>query len=178
MVTSTGADLGAVVVAAIGALSGPLHGGAPSRALEMLEDIGSVDRAAAWVRAAVAGGDRIMGFGHAAYRTADPRSVALREVATGLGGATIELARAVEAEIERTLAELKPERPLQSNIEYFAGVLMDPCGLPRPLFTPTFAISRVVGWTAHALEQSESRTIIRPSARYVGAPPPQPVPAL
>jgi citrate synthase len=176
VVTSTGADLGAVVVAAIGALSGPLHGGAPSRALEMLEAIGTVDRAADWVRQAVAGGDRIMGFGHAVYRTADPRSVALRAVATSLGGETIELARQVEAEVERTLAELKPERPLQSNIEYFAGVLMDRCGLPRRLFTPTFAVSRVVGWMAHALEQRESRTIIRPSARYVGPPPPQPVP--
>ncbi|HEY2330650.1 MAG TPA: citrate/2-methylcitrate synthase [Acidimicrobiales bacterium] len=178
VVTSTGADLGAVVVAALGALSGPLHGGAPSRALEMLEDIGSADRAPAWVAEAVAGGDRIMGFGHAIYRTADPRSLALREVAVGLGGPTVELARDVEIEIERTLAELKPDRPLQANIEYYAGVVMDRCGLPRDLFTPTFAISRVVGWTAHALEQAESRTIIRPSAHYVGAPAPQPVPAL
>lgn len=177
VVTSTGADLGAVVVAAIGALSGPLHGGAPSRALEMLERIGSADRAAAWVREAVAGGERIMGFGHPIYRTADPRSVALRRIAVGLGGRWVDLACLVEDEIERTLAELKPDRPLQANIEYYAGVVMDRCGLPRSLFTPTFAVSRVVGWTAHALEQSEVRTIIRPSARYVGPPPPRPVPA-
>jgi citrate synthase len=177
VVASTGADLGAVVVAALGALSGPLHGGAPSRALEMLEQIGSADRAPAWVAGAVARGERIMGFGHAVYRTADPRSLALREVAAELGGGWTVLAREVEGEIERTLAELKPDRPLQANIEYYAGVVLDRCGLPRELFTPTFAIARTVGWTAHALEQVASRTVIRPSARYVGPPPPQPVPA-
>jgi citrate synthase len=102
--------------------------------------------------------------------------VALRDIAASLGGHRVELARRVETEIERTLAELKPDRPLQANIEYYAGVVLDRCGVPRDLFTPTFAIARVVGWTAHALEQSEIRTIIRPSARYVGPPAPQAVP--
>jgi citrate synthase len=178
VVTSTGADLGGVMVAALSALSGPLHGGAPSLALEMMEQIGSPDRADAWVREALARGERIMGFGHAAYRTHDPRSVALREVVEGLGGPLADLAVPMERAIEATLAELKPERPLQANIELYAGVVMAQCGLPRALFTPTFAVARAIGWGAHALEQAADRTLIRPSANYVGPPPPQPVPAL
>ncbi|HET6953982.1 MAG TPA: citrate/2-methylcitrate synthase [Acidimicrobiales bacterium] len=175
-VTSTGADLGAVVVAALGSLSGPLHGGSPSRALDTLDAIGRPERSAAWVRDAVAAGDRIMGFGHAVYRTADPRSTMMRSVAEGLGGDLVALATEVEAEILRTLAELKPGRALNTNIEWYAAVVMDRCGLPRDLFTPTFAASRVIGWCAHALEQHADNRIIRPSSRYVGPPPPQPVP--
>ena len=118
-----------------------------------------------------------MGFGHAVYRTTDPRSAALREIVLSLGGERAERAALVEAEIERTLAELKPDRPLQSNIELYAGVLLDRCGLPRDLFTPTFAVSRMAGWTTHAIEQAATRTMIRPAARYVGQPAPVPVPA-
>jgi citrate synthase len=175
-VTSTGADLGAVVVAALGSLSGPLHGGSPSRALDTLDAIGHPDNTAAWVRQAVANGDRIMGFGHPVYRTADPRSVMLRQVAEQLGGDRVEFATQVEAEVERTLAELKPGRELHTNIEWYAAVVMERCGLPRDLFTPTFAASRVVGWCAHALEQHADNRIIRPSSHYTGPPPPQPVP--
>jgi citrate synthase len=175
-VTSTGADLGAVVVAALGSLSGPLHGGAPSRALDTLDAIGSPDRTAAWVRDAVARGERIMGFGHAVYRTADPRSVMLRGIAEQLGGDLVGFAEQVEAEVERTLEELKPGRELHTNVEWYAAVVMEQCGLPRDLFTPTFAAARVIGWCAQALEQHADNRIIRPSSRYVGPPPPQHVP--
>ncbi|MHB8504906.1 MAG: citrate/2-methylcitrate synthase, partial [Acidimicrobiales bacterium] len=178
VVASTGADAGAAVAAALGALSGPLHGGAPSRALETLEAIGQRSRAEAWVRAAVERGERIMGFGHPVYRTEDPRSAMLRDVALGLGGELAAFAVEVERVITDTLAELRPDHPLHANVEYYAGVVMATAGLPRELFTPTFAVSRVIGWCAHIAEQAESRRIIRPSARYVGPPPPEPVPAL
>jgi citrate synthase len=176
VITSTGADVAAAVVGALGALSGPLHGGAPSRALDTLDAIGSPDRAPAWIRDAVLRGERIMGFGHAVYRTDDPRSLLLRRVAQGLGGERVDLAVSVERLIVDALAELKPGRHLYPNVEFYAGVVMERCGLPQELFTPTFAVSRVVGWTANVLEQADDDRIIRPSARYVGPEPPQPVP--
>ena len=176
VITSTGADLGAAVVGGIGALSGPLHGGAPSRALDMLDAIGTPDNADAWVREAVINGGRIMGFGHRVYKTDDPRSVLLKEVALRLGGDQADFATKVERTVVDVLAELKPGRELYANVEFYAGVVMDRCGLPRELFTPTFASSRVIGWCANILEQAADNRIIRPSARYVGPPPPQPVP--
>ncbi len=168
VVASTGADVADVVCAAIGALAGPLHGGAPSRALDALDAIGAPDRAAAWVRGEVAAGRRIMGFGHAVYRAPDPRSGMLRAIAGQLGGELVERAIAIEAEILTTLAEMKPDRPLPSNVEFYAGVIMETVGLPRRMFTPTFAVSRVIGWSAHALEQATEAKIIRPSSRYIG----------
>lgn len=176
VVTSTGADLGSALVAAIGALSGPLHGGAIHRALGTLDAIGSPDRADAWVRDAVVHGKTIMGFGHPVYRTADPRSEMLRRVAERVGGDRAALAVQVEAAVERTLAELKPGRELHANIEWYASVVLEACGLARDIFTPTFAATRIVGWSAQAIEQATDNRIIRPSARYVGAPPPQVVP--
>jgi len=176
VITSTGADLGAAVVGGIGALSGPLHGGAPSRALDMLDAIGEPANADAWVRNAVTSGDRIMGFGHRVYKTDDPRSVLLRSVALRLGGPMADFATEVERTVVDVLAELKPGRELYANVEFYAGVVMDRCGLPRDLFTPTFASSRVIGWCANVLEQAADNRIIRPSARYVGPPPPAPVP--
>jgi len=170
VVASTGADPADAVCAALGALAGPLHGGAPSRALDALDQIGSVDAAADWVRREVAAGRRIMGFGHAVYRAPDPRSALLREVAERLGGDLVELAIAVEAEILVTLAELKPGRPLPSNVEFYAGVVMESAGLPRSMFTPTFAVSRTVGWCAHIVEQAAAGKLIRPSSRYTGPP--------
>jgi citrate synthase len=178
VITSTGADLGAAVVGGIGALSGPLHGGAPSRALQMLDEIGTADRAEAWLRNAVERGDRLMGFGHRVYKTDDPRSLMLREVADSLGGDKMELARHIEATAVRVLEELKPGRRLYTNVEFYAGIVMDRCGIPRELFTPTFGASRVIGWCAHILEQAADNRLIRPSAQYVGPPPPQPVPAI
>ena len=178
VVASTGADVAACVVAALGALSGPLHGGAPSRALESLDEIGSPDRARAWADAQLDAGRRIMGFGHAVYRGADPRSELLRETAQELGGPLAELAVASEKAIDAALAAGRPDRVLRANVEFYAGVVMHECGVPRQMFTPTFAVSRVMGWTAHILEQARDRKIIRPSARYAGPPPPQPVPPL
>ena len=171
VVASTGASVGDAVCAAIGALAGPLHGGAPSRALDALDAIGEPERAADWVRGEVAAGRRIMGFGHAVYRAPDPRAALLREVAASLGGELVERAIAIETEILATLAELKPGRPLPSNVEYYAGVIMETVGLPRPMFTPTFAVSRTIGWTLHAVEQAAQGKLIRPSARYVGPAP-------
>ena len=177
VIASTGADLGAAVTGAIGALSGPLHGGAPSRVLDMLDDIGRPELAEAWVREAVGRGDKIMGFGHRVYKGKDPRSALLREVATTVGGSTAEFAVAVEDTIVRVLAEAKPGRALNANVEFYAGVVMDACGIPRDMFTPTFASSRVIGWCTHVLEQVAGNRLIRPSARYDGEAPPVPVPA-
>ena len=177
VITSTGADLAAAVVGAIGALSGPLHGGAPSRALGMLEDIGTTDKAEPWIRDAIERGDRLMGFGHRVYKTDDPRSVMLRSVAERLGGDNVEFAKQVEQKAIDLLAELKPGRKLYTNVEFYAGIVMDACGVPSEMFTPTFASSRVIGWTAHVLEQAADNRLIRPSAQYVGPSAPQPVPA-
>ncbi|MEU1124715.1 citrate/2-methylcitrate synthase [Streptomyces sp. NPDC005899] len=177
VVASTGADTAACLVAAIGALSGPLHGGAPSRALDTLDAIGTPDRIDGWIRAQVLAGGRIMGFGHPVYRTEDPRSRMLRSVAQSFGGPLADFAVQVERQVEAILAELKPGRELHTNVEFYAGVVMELCGLPREMFTPTFCAARMVGWSANILEQAEDSKIIRPAARYVGPPPPQPVPA-
>jgi citrate synthase len=177
VIASTGADVVSAVAGAIGAFSGPLHGGAPDRALASLDEIGTPDRIDSWVREKVSAGDRIMGFGHAVYRTEDPRSIMLRDIARGLGGDLVDFAGTVEQRIVEVLAELKPGRNLYANVEFYAGVVMSLCGLPRAMFTPTFAVSRVIGWTANILEQAEESKIIRPAARYVGPPPPAPVPA-
>ncbi|MCX3060572.1 citrate synthase/methylcitrate synthase [Streptomyces beihaiensis] len=176
VVASTGADVAACLVAAIGALSGPLHGGAPSRALDTLDAIGSPDRIDPWIRDRVLAGERIMGFGHAVYRTQDPRSRMLRGIAQGFGGPRVEFAVEVERRVEAILAQLKPGRELHTNVEFYAGVVMELCGLPRSMFTPTFAAARVIGWGANILEQAEDSKIIRPAARYVGEKPPVPVP--
>ncbi|MFE0579603.1 citrate synthase/methylcitrate synthase [Streptomyces sp. NPDC058874] len=176
VIASTGADVAACLTGAIGALSGPLHGGAPSRALDTLDAIGTVDRIRPWIRGRVLAGERIMGFGHPVYRTEDPRSRMLREIALGFGGPLVDFAVEVERQVEEILAELKPGRELHTNVEFYAGVVMELCGLPREMFTPTFCAARVVGWSANILEQATDSKIIRPAARYTGPTPPQPVP--
>lgn len=176
VIASTGADLIACVLGALGSLSGPLHGGAPSRALDTLDAIGSPDRIDGWVRDAIGSGKRMMGFGHPVYRTEDPRSAMLKRIALGFGGPRVDFAVEVEAAVLRLLAELKPGRALHTNVEFYAGVVMEACGIPRPMFTPTFATGRMIGWTAHILEQAADSKIIRPSSRYVGPPAPQPLP--
>jgi citrate synthase len=133
VITSTGADLAGAIVGTVAALSGPLHGGAPSRALDMLDAIGSPDRAEEWIRTAVLRGDRIMGFGHRVYKTDDPRSTMLREVTLGLGGDLVDFATSVERAIVEVLAELKPGRQLYTNVEFYAGVVMHSCGIPREM---------------------------------------------
>ncbi|GHE06763.1 citrate synthase/methylcitrate synthase [Streptomyces alanosinicus] len=178
VIASTGADVAACLTGAVGALSGPLHGGAPSRALDTLDAIGTPERIDPWIRERVLAGDRIMGFGHAIYRTEDPRSRMLREIALGFGGPRVDFAVEVERRVETILTELKPGRELHTNVEFYAGVVMELCGLPREMFTPTFAAARVVGWSANILEQAADSKIIRPVARYVGPRPPVPVPAV
>jgi citrate synthase len=182
VVASTGSDVVSAVSAAIGAFVGPLHGGAPDRALDSLDEIGSPDKIDAWARGKVAADDRIMGFGHAVYRTEDPRARMLREIALDLAAQGFapdlaDFAVTVERRIVEILAELKPGRQLYANVEFYAGVVMEQCGLPRSMFTPTFAASRVIGWSANVLEQAGGGKVIRPAARYVGPPAPQPVPA-
>ncbi|MGI8791665.1 MAG: citrate/2-methylcitrate synthase [Acidimicrobiales bacterium] len=176
VIAATGADLGAAVTGAIGSLSGPLHGGAPSRVLDMLDEIGSSDNVAEYITPIIEGGGVVMGFGHPVYRTDDPRSLLLRKVAERLGGDLVGYAIDVEARIIETIRQLKPGRDIYTNVEYYAGVVMELCAVPRTMLTPTFASSRVIGWCANILEQAVHNKIIRPSARYVGQPPPQPVP--
>jgi citrate synthase len=178
VIVSTGADLAAAVCGAIGALSGPLHGGAPSRALAMLEEIRTPDRAEAVIRSKLEHGERLMGFGHRVYRTEDPRSAFLRSVAEQLRAPLFDLASRTEQTALSLLAELKPERELCTNVEFYAGVVMDACGIPPEMFTPTFSAARTVGWCAHILEQAADNRLIRPAAHYAGPPAPQPVPAV
>jgi citrate synthase len=171
VVASTGADVASAVIAAVGALSGPLHGGAPSRVLDMLDAIGEPANAEQWLRAALERGEKLMGFGHPVYRTTDPRNVMLKEVAAELGSERLAFAAHVEATAERLLRERRPDHPLYANVEFYASIVLDAIGLPRALFTPTFAVSRVIGWTAHVVEQTRNNAILRPSARYVGPEP-------
>lgn len=181
VVASTGADIGGAVTAALAALSGPLHGGAPSRVLDTLDAIQSPERAAGWISDELTAGRRVPGFGHPVYRTEDPRSILLRGIAERIAltepqRTLLELAVTVETETLRILAAHKPNRPLRTNVEFYAAVVLAICGIPREMFTPTFAVSRVVGWTANILEQATDSKIIRPSARYLGPPAPRPVP--
>jgi citrate synthase len=176
VIASTGADMGSALVGAIGALSGPLHGGAPSRALQTLDEIGTEDRAYAYLREKVESGERLMGFGHRVYKTDDPRSTLLREVALEMGGEQARFAQHVEETALKVLNELKPGRRLYTNVEFYAGVVMNTAGIPRSMFTPTFASSRTVGWTAAICEQAAHNRLIRPSAIYVGPQPPVPLP--
>jgi citrate synthase len=171
IVASTGADVGAAVVAALGALSGPLHGGAPGPVLDMLDEIERPDRARDWIAGRIRDGHRIMGFGHRVYRTDDPRALSLRRAAIEAGIGRADLAEAVESAALEVLAEMKPSRPLRTNVEYWAAVTLEACGVPRDLFTPTFAVSRAVGWTAHVLEQASDNRLIRPGVEYVGPTP-------
>jgi citrate synthase len=128
------------------------------------------------VRDVVARDGRVMGFGHRVYRTHDPRSAVLHQTAHEIDAPLVGFAEQVENEIVAALAELKPGRELYANVEFYAGVVMDAAGIPRELFTPTFTISRSIGWVAHALEQAADNRLVRPASRYVGDPPPQPVP--
>jgi citrate synthase len=168
VVTSTGADVASAVVSGLAALSGPLHGGAPSFVLDMLDEIGDPANAAAWTSAALEAGDKIMGFGHAVYEEVDPRSALLEGIAAQFGGPRVEQAAAVETVVLSSLRAAKPSATIATNVEYWAAVVLEACGVPRPLFTSTFAVSRVVGWTAHILEQAANNKIMRPSSRYVG----------
>jgi citrate synthase len=171
VVASTGADMAAAIVAALGALSGPRHGGAPSRVLDMFDAIGTPDRARDWVTAQLDADRRISGFGHAVYRSKDPRSELLSEIAHRLDGGRVEMAANVEGIVLDELARRHPERRLVTNVEFWASVVLEESTVPRELFTSTFAVARIVGWTANILEQAEDTKIIRPAAHYVGPEP-------
>ena len=168
VITSTGTDVGGAMAGALAALAGPLHGGAPGRVLDMLHAIGHPDNAVPWIAAELDAGRKIMGFGHAVYRAADPRSETLKAVALELGGDLVDRALDIESRILGYLAEWKPNAVIVTNVEYYAGVVLHLAGLPQEAFTPTFTTSRVVGWGAHLLEQAANNKIMRPSARYTG----------
>ena len=174
VITSTGSDLVSAVVGAIGALKGPLHGGAPGPALDMVFEISEAGRAETIIREKLARRERLMGFGHRVYRTRDPRAEVLAVAAEKMfqhsgDMALYTLAREVENVAVRLLAEHYPDRNLQTNVEFYTALLLHGLGLSTDLFTPTFAISRVAGWTAHIFEQRQQSRIIRPESEYVGA---------
>jgi citrate synthase len=170
VVASTGADCGAALSAAVGSLSGPLHGGAPAYVKPMLEEVEAMGDPEKWVRDTLDSGKRIMGFGHRVYRAEDPRSRILKQTAKELGSPQIDTALRLE---EAALAELerrKPDRPLKTNVEYYSALVLDIAEVPPPIAPAMFACSRVAGWSAHILEQKRTGRLFRPSASYVGPP--------
>jgi citrate synthase len=176
VIASTGSDLVSAVVGALGALKGPLHGGAPGPVLDMLEAVGAPERAEAWLGAELKAGRRIMGMGHRVYRVRDPRAAVLeaaveRLESAGVHTARLRLARAVERAATEVLAARYPERSLKANVEFYTAVLLDVVGIPRALFTPVFAVGRVAGWCAHFQEQQRTGRLIRPESVYIGPTP-------
>lgn len=177
VVASTQAGLNSSVLAALGALKGPLHGGAPGPVLDMLDAIGTPDAAEGWIASELARGERLMGFGHRIYRVRDPRADALKSALSRLGksGATnanrMALASAVEATALSALRAHKPGRPLETNVEFYTALLLEALGFPRDSFTAVFAAGRIGGWIAHAKEQAANGRLIRPKSRYVGPMP-------
>jgi citrate synthase len=173
VIVSTRSDIVSAVTGAVGALKGPLHGGAPGPALAMVFEIGNADRAEAVILAKLKRGERLMGFGHRVYRVRDPRADVLASAAekfyTTEGNRELyDLARAIEKTALRLLAQHKPGRPINTNVEFYTALLLHGLGFPDELFTPTFAVSRVLGWTAHCLEQLREGRLIRPESRYIG----------
>jgi citrate synthase len=171
VVASTGADCGAALSSAVGALSGPLHGGAPAYVKPMLEEVAELGDAERWVQDALSSGRRIMGFGHRVYRAEDPRSRILKRVAKELGAENIEIAEELETVALAALQERHPDRVLATNVEYYSAIVLDVAEIPPPLAPAMFACSRVAGWSAHILEQKRTGRLFRPSARYVGPAP-------
>jgi citrate synthase len=170
VITSTMSDIASAVAGAIGTMKGPLHGGAPSEVVDQLAKMGSVEHAEQWLREALDRGERLMGFGHRVYRAYDPRAAALRKVAEGMEHKPDWLALAIQVEdmALRLLAERHPDRPLKTNVEFYAAPVLQGVGLTPDLFPATFSLARHAGWTAHVLEQAASNRLIRPDVRYVG----------
>ncbi len=173
VVASTGSDNVSSVVAAIGALKGPLHGGAPGPVLEMFDGIGEESNARKWLENEMKSHRRIMGMGHRVYRVRDPRAAVFEKAVrllekAGVKESRLKFARTIETVAEQVLAEHYPERKLRANVEFYTAVLLDALGLPRKTFTPTFAVGRVAGWCAHIVEQRKTGKLIRPASRYVG----------
>jgi citrate synthase len=168
VVASTGADCGAALSSAVGALSGPLHGGAPAYVKPMLEEVARTGDPERWVQDALANRKRIMGFGHRIYRAEDPRSRILKRTAKELGSPQVEVAEELERVALAALQERYPDRVLATNVEYYSAIVLDVAEIPPPLAPAMFACSRVAGWSAHILEQKRTGRLFRPSARYVG----------
>ncbi|HTY71018.1 MAG TPA: citrate synthase 2 [Actinomycetes bacterium] len=174
VIASTGADVAAAISGAVGALSGPLHGGAPSRVLGMIEEIERRGDARAYVREVLDKGERLMGFGHRVYRAEDPRARVLRRTARELGAPRYEVAEALERAALDELRERRPDRVLETNVEFWAAIILDFAQVPSHMFTSMFSCARLAGWSAHILEQKRTGRLIRPSARYVGPGPRRP----
>jgi citrate synthase len=170
IVASTGGDCGAALSAAVGALSGPLHGGAPAYVMPMLEEVARMGDAERWVKETLDARKRIMGFGHRVYRAEDPRSRILKRTAEELGSPHVEVAEALERAALVALQERHPERVIATNVEYYSAIVLDIAGISPALAPAMFACSRVAGWSAHILEQKRTGRLFRPSARYVGPP--------
>ncbi len=174
VVASTGADVAAALSAAVGSLSGPLHGGAPARVLKMLDEVQATGDAERYVKAVLDRGERLMGFGHRIYRAEDPRARVLRGTARKLGSPRVEVAEALELAALAELQARKPDRVLATNVEFWSAVVLDSAAVPPELFTPMFTCARTAGWSAHILEQKREGRLIRPTAKYVG-PAPRPL---
>jgi citrate synthase len=174
VIASTGADVAAALSGAIGAMSGPLHGGAPSRVLHMIEEVEKRGDARAYVKELLDKGERLMGFGHRVYRAQDPRSRTLRRTCEELGAPRYQVAKALEDAALAELRERRPDRVLETNVEFWAAVLLDFAEVPGHMFTPMFTSARTAGWSAHILEQKRTGRLIRPSARYIGKAPRRP----
>jgi citrate synthase len=174
VVASTGADVAAALSAAVGALSGPLHGGAPSRVLKMLDEVEQAGDAEKYVKDLLDRGERLMGFGHRVYRAEDPRARVLRRTAHEIGARRAEVAEALETAALAELHARKPDRVLATNVEFWSAVVLDFADIPPELFTPMFTCARTAGWSAHIMEQKREGRLIRPTAKYVG-PGPRPL---
>ncbi len=174
VIASTGADVAACLSGAVGAMSGPLHGGAPSRVLHMIEGVEQLGDASAYVRGVLDRGERLMGFGHRVYRAEDPRARVLRAAAQRLGAPRYEVAVALEKAALDELHARRPDRVLATNVEFWAAVILDFAEVPASMFTPMFTCARTAGWSAHILEQMGTGRLVRPAARYVGPPPRSP----
>jgi len=168
IIASTGADTGAAMSGAVGALSGPLHGGAPARVLPMLDEVARTHDPEGYVRDVLQRHERIMGFGHRVYRAEDPRARLLRRTAQELGSPRFEVAEELERVALAALREYKPDRPLETNVEFWSAVVLDVADIPHDLTPAMFACARVAGWSAHVLEEKRTGRLIRPSAQYVG----------
>ena len=174
VIASTGADVAAAMSGAVGAMSGPLHGGAPARVLGMIEEVERTGDATAYVKQALDQGDRLMGFGHRVYRAEDPRARVLRRTAKELGAPRFEVAEALEKAALEELHARRPDRVLATNVEFWAAIMLDFAEVPSHMFTSMFTCARTAGWSAHIYEQKKLHRLVRPSARYVG-PDPRPL---
>jgi citrate synthase len=168
VIASTGADVAAALSGAVGARSGPLHGGAPARVLGMIEEVERTGDAERYVKSVLDRGERLMGFGHRVYRAEDPRARVLRRTAKELGAPRYEVALSLENAALAELRARRPDRVLETNVEFWAAIVLDFAEVPSHMFTSMFTCARTAGWAAHILEQKRTGRLVRPAARYTG----------